>query len=70
MVAVEELAGRIHQTARPCRALGVSRATLYRRRCPQPRVLGPRADSPLDHSLHRSVSTSWICEGFRRIFQF
>ena len=42
MAAAEELTGRIHQTARACRTLSVSRATLYRRRRPRPRALGPR----------------------------
>ena len=35
MAAAEDLASRIQQTAGACRPLGVSRATLYRRRTPQ-----------------------------------
>ena len=42
MAAAEKLAGRIHQTARACRSLGVSRATMYRSRCPHPRPFRPR----------------------------
>ena len=34
IVAAEELAGRIGQTAEACEALGVARSTLYRRRQP------------------------------------
>jgi len=46
MAAVEELAGQNHPIAGACRALGVSRATLYRRRRPQIRSTCVR---PLPH---------------------
>ena len=49
MAAVEELAGQNHQITGACRALGVSRATLYRRRRPQTRPSCPRPTS------HRSL---------------
>jgi len=42
MVATEELAARIGETAWACEALGVSRATLYRRRRQRVRVARPR----------------------------
>ena len=46
MAAVEELAGQGHPIAGACRALGVSRATLYRRRHPLTR---PAGAGPLSH---------------------
>ncbi len=46
MAAAEKLAGQTHQVASACRALGVSRATLYRSRCAQPRPSLPRPMSP------------------------
>jgi len=42
MAATEELALRTGQTAAACRSIGVSRATLYRRRRPRIRALRPR----------------------------
>ena len=53
MAAAEELAGRTGQTARACRSIGVSRATLYRARRPRvdparPRPKPHRALSPAE----------------------
>ncbi len=45
MVATEELAERIGKTAWSCEALGVSRATLYRRRRQRVRAARPRPKS-------------------------
>ena len=42
MVATEELSKRIGETAWSCEALGVSRATLYRRRRQRVRAARPR----------------------------
>ena len=42
MAAAEELAGQIGQTVAACRAIGVSRATLYRKRNPEIRQSRPR----------------------------
>jgi putative transposase len=45
MAAAEKLAEQLQQTAIACRALDVSRATLYRSRCSQPRPSRPRPRS-------------------------
>ena len=50
MAAAEELVGRTGQTARACRSLGVSRATLYRGRRPRVESARRRAES------HRALS--------------
>ena len=47
MAAAEELAGRTGQTARACRSIGVSRATLYRGR--RPRIEPVRRPRPKPH---------------------
>ena len=50
MAAAEKLAGRLHQIAPACRALGVSRATLYRNRGLRTRPSRPRP------RCHRSLA--------------
>jgi putative transposase len=45
MAAAEELADRTGQTARACRSIGISRATLYRRRGPRVEPTRPRPKS-------------------------
>ena len=54
IVAAEELAGRIGQTAEACEALGVARSTLYRRR--QPVDAQTEASSSAAPSSRRKLS--------------
>ena len=57
IVAAEELAGRIGQTAEACEALGVARSTLYRRRqpvTPKPKRR-PRPHRALDQTEREEV---------------
>ena len=66
IVAAEELAGRIGQTAEACEALGVSRSTLYRRRRPvtsKPKRR-PRPQRALDTTERERVLSALHCERF------
>ena len=66
IVAAEELAGRIGQTAEACEALGVSRSTLYRRRRPvtsKPKRR-PRPQRALDTTERERVLSTLHCERF------
>ena len=66
IVAAEELAGRIGQTAEACEALGVSRSTLYRRRRPvtsKPKRR-PRPQRALDTTERERVLSALHCGRF------
>ena len=66
IVAAEELAGRIGQTAEACEALGVARSTLYRRRQPvtsKPKRR-PRPHRALDETEREEVLGALHCERF------
>ena len=66
IVAAEELAGRIGQTAEACEALGVARSTLYRRRqpvTPKPKRR-PRPHRALDETEREEVLGALHCERF------
>ena len=66
IVAAEELAGRIGQTAEACEALGVARCTLYRRRqlvTPKPKRR-PRPYRALDQTEREEVLGALHCERF------
>ena len=66
IVAAEELAGRIGQTAEACEALGVARSTLHRRRqpvTPKPKRR-PRPHRALDETEREEVLGALHCERF------
>ena len=66
MVAAEELAGRIGQTAEACEALGMARSTLYRRRQPvtsKPKRR-PRPHRALDETEREEVLGALHCGRF------
>jgi putative transposase len=66
IVAAEELAGRIGQTAQACEALGVARSTLYRRRRPvtsKPKRR-PRPHRALDENEREGVLDALHSERF------